>query len=193
VTSHYRLDANSADIAASLDASHGPDPWAGGALSPGEFAPIVTRSQKTGQRFIRPVVWGYPAPDARGTRAAGDVRWVPNARNIDSPFWIGNLRHAELRCVVPATSLMLRAKGKPHWFAVSGQRVFAMAGVWRDLTDMPVFAIVTTDSSGLTKQAGASAMPLILEADQIDRWLRAEWKDAKALVVPFGGALMACA
>lgn len=193
VTSHYRVDLPSHQIATALDADQGPDPWAGGALFPGEFAPVVTRSQKTGRRFVRPVVWGYPAPGSETAGPSGEMRWVPNVRNVDSPFWIGNLRHSELRCLVPATSFMLRGKGSAHWFAVDDQPIFAMAGIWRDLTDMPVFAILTTDASGLAKEAGASAMPVILEQRQIDQWLRSDWKEAQLLVAAYSGALRPCA
>jgi putative SOS response-associated peptidase YedK len=35
------------------------------------------------------------------------------------------------------------------------------------------------------------AMPVILHAEDYDRWLTAEWKDAKALVEPFPSQLMA--
>jgi putative SOS response-associated peptidase YedK len=189
VTSHYRLDFTSHQIAAALSADQGPDPWAGGVLSPGEFAPVITRSQKTGRHFVRPVVWGFPAP---GGERLGP-RWVANVRNIESPFWVGTLRHIELRCVVPATSFMLRGKGGQHWFAVDGQPIFAMAGIWRDLTDMPVFAIVTTDPSGLAKEAGASAMPVILEQCRIEDWLRSDWKEAQSLVAAYAGALHICA
>jgi putative SOS response-associated peptidase YedK len=192
VTSHYRLEARSDQVAIALEASQGPDPWGGGALSPGEFAPVVTRSQKTGARVIRPIVWGYPAPGPEGISPSGEVRWVPTVRNLESPFWIGNLRHSELRCLVPATSFMLRGKGKEHWLAVSDTPVFAMAGIWRDLTDMPVFAILVTDASGEAKNKGANAMPCILEADQYDRWLRADWKDVQDLVAPYAGALTSC-
>ncbi|MBL0924954.1 MAG: hypothetical protein IBJ12_10885 [Sphingomonadaceae bacterium] len=110
MTSRYRLQASSRDIATALDADQGPDPWAGGALSPGEFAPVVARSQKTGRRFVRPIVWGYPAPGLENIGPSGEMRWVPNVRNVDSPFWVGNLRHTELRCLVPATSVMLRQR-----------------------------------------------------------------------------------
>jgi putative SOS response-associated peptidase YedK len=154
---------------------------------------VITRSQKTGERFIRPIVWGYPAPGAEGISPSGEVRWVPNVRNIESPFWVGNLRHTELRCLVPATSFMLRGKGSAHWFAVADQPLFVMAGIWRDLTDMPVFAIVTADASGLAKEAGASAMPVILEPHHFDGWLRADWKEAQSLVSSHAGALRPCA
>lgn len=189
MTRAYHLDAPSQAIATALGANQGPDPWGGGALSPGEFAPVVTRLQKTGQRVIRPIVWGYPAPGADGISPSGEVRWVPTVRNTDSPFWIGNLRHTELRCLVPATSFML----KNHWFAVSDAPVFAFAGIWRDLTDMPVFAILVTDASGEAKDKGATSMPCILEADKYDRWLRADWKEAQDLIAPYAGALTSCA
>lgn len=187
MTTHYRLAANSVEIADTLSAAYGPDPWGGGELSPGEFAPVVTRSQNTRQRFIRPMVWGYPAPGGIGPDGA--VNWVPTVRNLASPFWIGNLRHSELRCLVPATSFMLRAMGKARWFAPSDNPVFAMAGIWRDLTDMPVFAILVSSSSGAPRQAGAFTMPVILEQSDQERWLTADWKEAQHLVVPFAGTL----
>lgn len=194
MTSHYRLDVSSEHVANELDANQGPDPWGGGALSPGEFAPVVTRSQKTGRRVIRPIVWGYPAPGPEeGISLSGEVRWVPAVRNLESPFWIGNLRHSELRCLVPATAFMLRGKGREHIFAVPETKVFAMAGIWRDLTDMPVFAILVTDASGEAKNAGASTMPVILEANQYEHWLRADWKEAQDMAVPYAGALTSCA
>ena len=191
MTRAYRLDASSIIVANALGADQGPDPWSGGALIPGEFAPVVTRSQKTGRRVIRPVVWGYPAPGPDGISPSGEVRWVPTVRNTESPFWIGNLRHTELRCLVAATSFMLHGKGKPHWFALPETPVMAMAGIWRDLTDMPVFAILMTDSSGLARDAGANAMPVILNVAGQERWLNSDWKEAQHLVAPFAGALSA--
>lgn len=191
MTRCYRLDRPSHEIAVAFDAHQGPDPWGGGNLIPGEFAPVIVRSQKTQQRVIRPMVWGYPAPDSIAPN--GDVNWVPTVRNLESPFWIGNLRHSELRCLVPATAFLLRAKGREHAFAVADQPLFAMAGIWRDLTDMPVFAIVSSDATGDAKDKGASSMPVILDESQQQRWLTAEWIEASTLVAPFAGALSTCA
>jgi putative SOS response-associated peptidase YedK len=185
--SAYRLDAASPNIAAAFAAHQGPDPWGGGALAPGEFAPVVIRSQKSGQRVIRPMVWGYPAPGQANMN--GEVNWVPTVRNLESPFWIGNLRHSELRCLIPATAFMLRAKGRPHWFAKADAPILAMAGIWRDLTDMPVFAMIVSASTGAPRDAGAFTMPVILEPEEQGRWLTADWKDAQLLLTPFAGAL----
>lgn len=191
MTRCYRLDTPSQDIALTFDAHQGPDPWGGGNLHPGEFAPVIVRSQKTQQRVVRPMVWGYPAPD--GIAPNGEVNWVPTVRNVESPFWIGNLRHSELRCLVPATAFLLRAKGREHSFGLPDQPLFAMAGIWRDLTDMPVFAIVSSDATGEVKDKGASSMPVILDEAQQQRWLTTDWKEASFLVAPYAGALATCA
>lgn len=191
MTRQYQLDAPSDSIAAAFGAHQGPDPWGGGGLLPGEFAPVIVRSQKTRQRVIRPMVWGYPAPD--GISPAGKVNWVPTVRNIESPFWIGNLRHSELRCLVPATAFLLRGNGRDHIFALPNQPLFAMAGIWRDLTDMPVFAILSSDATGAAKDKGASSMPVILNEVQQQRWLTADWKEASSLVAPYADALITCA
>jgi putative SOS response-associated peptidase YedK len=191
MTRGYCLDANSQQIASAFDAHPGPDPWRGGTLAPGEFAPIIIASHKTGQRVIRPMVWGYPAPG--GISADGRVNWVPTVRNVESPFWIGNLRHTELRCLVPATSFVLRTHGNQSRFALADQNLFVMAGIWRDLTDMPVFAILSTEAAGEAKNVGASSQPVILNSAQQKLWLSADWKQASSLISPFTGAVQLCA
>lgn len=137
--------------------------------------------------------WGYPPPGA-STEALGlePPRWVAQVRNVGSPFWIGNLRHSELRCLLPASAFALRHNKREHWYGVKSSALFAIAGIWRDLTDMPVFAILTTEpNSALLPVEGGkapAAMPVILKPDDHDRWLGADWKEAAALVRPFPAA-----
>ncbi|MEZ5744027.1 MAG: hypothetical protein R3D89_10000 [Sphingomonadaceae bacterium] len=112
MTTLYRLDASAAQIARAFDASPGEDPWAGGHIAPGSFAPVVT----TGREFVAgprpagepsrrliPSLWGVPPPPSVSDAA----RPVLTVRNLDSPFWIGNLRNSEFRCLVPATAFMV--------------------------------------------------------------------------------------
>jgi putative SOS response-associated peptidase YedK len=190
VTSHYRLSADSAQIAAAFDADQGPDTWSGGDIVPGTFAPVIAKAGRTGKRLIRPMHWGYPPPGA-STEALGPEppRWVAQVRNIESPYWVGNLRHVSLRCLIPVTAYALRYDKADHWHGVKDSTLFAIAGIWRDLTDMPVFAALTTDPNSalipVEGGKGPSAMPLVLKTEDQDRWLNAEWKEAKGLVVPF--------
>jgi putative SOS response-associated peptidase YedK len=185
----YRLDASSSQIAQHFDADAGVDPWAGGYVAPGRFGPVITGhlAGKEKKRLC-PMHWGFPPPPG-GTRA------VTNVRNLESPFWIGNLRHVELRCLIPVTQFQEWSGEKgakmQHWFTLPSQPVFAFAGIWRDTTDLPVFAFLTTEPNSLVEPVNPKAMPMILHPEDYDVWLNADWKDAKRLVSPYPSQLMA--
>ncbi|MGB3470506.1 MAG: SOS response-associated peptidase family protein [Erythrobacter sp.] len=201
MTTLYRLDAPAAAIADHFGARAGDDPWAGGYVAPGKFAPIITAGREyisgprppggTLQPRMAPRLWGVLPPPA----AHDPARRIATVRNPDSPFWIGNLRNSEFRCLVPATCVMLWGEGTDyegrrlkHWFApetqsASDQSIFAMAAVWKD-EDIPAFAILTQGAAGAAKSAGATAMPVIVPADtraQQD-WLHGSWVRARAVI-----------
>jgi putative SOS response-associated peptidase YedK len=186
----YRLDAPANQIATVFDAVQGADPWGGGYVAPGKFGPVITTRQSgiaSRERVMRPMHWGFPPPP-RGDRI------VTNVRNLESPFWIGTLKHTELRCLIPVTRFQEwsgeRGAKRQHWFSVPNQPIFAFAGIWRDLTDMPVFAFLTTEPNEIVRPVHPKAMPMILHAEDYDAWLRADWKEAQKLVAPFPSQLM---
>jgi len=196
MTQLYRLDADAAAIARTFDCRTGNDPWAGGYIAPGSFAPIITagrefiagpRTSREPRRLV-PRIWGVPPPPA----AHDATRGITSVRNVDSPFWIGNLRNSEFRCLVPATSFMewgvgidVEGRRNQHRFAHAQAPVFAFAGVWKD-SEIPTFAIVTCRASPRLRAIGREAMPVILPMDRKaqDTWLHAGWGKASALVAP---------
>lgn len=184
----YRLDRPAADIARLFDADPGRDAWTGDYVAPGKFAPVVV-SGREGRRLV-PRLWGVPPPPRI---AAEGGRPVTNVRNLTSPFWIGTLRHPELRCLVPVTSFMewggVKGARRQHWFSVPSDPVFAFAGIWRD-SDVPSFAFLTCDPNPLVGAVHPKAMPLILHSYDYDRWLTADWADAQKLVEPYPSQLM---
>ncbi len=198
----YRLDAPAAAIADHFGAAAGADPWSGGTIGPMQFAPVLTAGREfvagpraAGQplRMI-PRQWGVPPPPAAGEAGRG----VLTVRNPDSPFWIGNLRNAEFRCLVPATAVMewgrtdpTTGKRRAHWFAPSDQPLFALAGVWKD-SEVPSFALLTCEPNAAWRHAGREAMPVILPGDPAvwGKWLRGEWKQAAALLLPYSSSLI---
>lgn len=189
-----RLDLPSHVIAAHMAADAGPDPWTGGALVEGQFAPVIVRAGSGGRKVIRPMHWGYPAPGQSIEMASpGAMRWVSHVRNLQSPFWIGNLRHVGLRCLIPLTSCTLSDGRKGHRLRcqIDGP-VFAVAGIWRDLTDMPVFAMLTTGPCAallpVEGGAGPASMPAILDEARQAQWLQADWPEAAAMIEPYRGA-----
>ncbi len=180
----YRLDAPANQIAYLFEADQGPDPWEGGYVAPGVFGPIITGTQR---RKMRPALWGFPPPP-RGDRL------VTNVRNLESPFWIGTLRHPELRCLIPVTKFQEwsgeRGAKKQHWFSLPSQPIFAFAGIWKDTGEMVHFACLTTEPNALVEPIYPKAMPVILAPEDYDAWLQADWKDAQRLVSPFPSQLM---
>jgi putative SOS response-associated peptidase YedK len=204
VTILYRLDAPAPAIAATFSARLGNDPWTGGHVAPGQFAPVITAGREfiagprpAGRRLERrmiPRLWGVPPPPS----AADASRSILTVRNPESPFWIGNLRNSEFRCLVPATAFMAWGKGVDaqgkrlrHWFACADQPLFAFAGIWKD-SEVPSFALLTCEANALLRKAGRETMPVILPPDpQVqDDWLYADWKRASRLIAPYASSLM---
>jgi len=199
----YRLDATAAEVAAHFAARAGDDPWESGHIAPGRFAPVIT----SGREFIAgprpdgdlprrmvPRLWGVPPPPS----AADPARAVLTVRNADSPFWIGNLRNSEFRCLVPATAFMEWGADDPAtgrrrqiWVTCSDQPLFAMAGVWKD-SEVPAFALLTCPANAALRSEGIERMPAILSADPVDHdaWLNGPWDRAGALVAPYASSLL---
>ncbi|MDE2560613.1 MAG: SOS response-associated peptidase family protein [Sphingomonadales bacterium] len=200
----YRLDADATVVAAAFGARANEDPWPGGAVSPGQFAPVITAGREfvAGPRppgrpletRLTPRLWGVPPPPAAGDARRG----VLTVRNPGSPFWIGNLRNSEFRCLVPATAFMEWGKGtnrdgqrRRHWFTLADQPLFAMAGVWKD-SEVPGFALLTCEPNAALRAAGRDAMPVILPPDAEARqaWLHAGWDRAQRLLEPYPSSMM---
>lgn len=199
----YRLDASATQIAERFAASAGADPWEGDYVAPGKFAPVVTagrefvagpRPNGDPVRRLIPRLWGVPPPPSAGDPS----RSVPTVRNLDSPFWVGNLRNSEFRCLVPATAFMEWGGVDPRtgrkrqcWFGVADQPLFAFAGVWKD-SEVPSFALLTCLSNAALRAEGCHAMPVILQPDAKAwrTWLNGAWDDAKALFAPYASSMM---
>jgi len=203
----YRLDADAAAIARQFGAFAGNDPWAGGYISPGRFAPVITAGREfiagpgaQGQpRRMIPRLWGVPPPPKVLAKVLPSERnGVLTVRNPQSPFWIGNLRNPEFRCLVPATALMVWGKGTDHegrrlrhWVAPTDQPMFALAGVWKD-SEIPSFALLTCTANAFWRGYGRETMPVILPADPAVHkvWLHGNWKRAQELLAPYSSSLI---
>jgi len=200
----YRLDAPAQAVARQFGARANDDPWAGGHVAPGQFAPVITAGREmiagprpSGRqpRRMVPRLWGVPPPPSVHDAPRHGILSV---RNLESPFWIGNLRNSEFRCVVPCTAFMewgatrdREGKRRQCWFALEDQPIFAMAAVWKD-SEIPGFALLTCEPNAALRFAGRDSMPVILPPgpEALDLWLNGGWDRAKALVAPYSSSLM---
>ncbi len=201
----YRLDATADAVSRAFGARAGDDPWAGGHVAPGRFAPVIT----AGREFIAgprpagrplearmvPRLWGVPPPFSMLDAGGQNILTV---RNPDSPFWIGNLRNSEFRCLVPATAFMEWGRSSPKdgkrrqcWFSCTDQPVFVMAAVWKD-SEIPGFALLSCKANATLRTAGRETMPVILSPDPTarDLWLHGSWDRAQKLIAPYSSSLM---
>jgi putative SOS response-associated peptidase YedK len=193
----YRLDAPANQIAATFDADVGNDPWPGGYVAPGKPAPVILRN-KDGERYLAPRIWGVPPPQSFTSVSQNQAyRPVTNVRNLESPFWIGTLRHTEFRCLVPVTRFqewsdkasLVTGRKTQHWFAVPAEPLFAFAGIWRD-SEVASFAFLTTEPNAIVGAVHPKAMPVILHPEDHETWLTADWDIAKSLAEPYPSQFM---
>jgi putative SOS response-associated peptidase YedK len=66
-----------------------------------------------------------------------------------------------------------------------------MAGVWKD-SEIPGFALLTSEPNALLRAAGRDSMPAILPNDPAawSTWLHVGWDRAQALLEPYPSSLM---
>ena len=174
----------------------------GGYVAPGGFAPVITAGREfiagpgeaNQPRRMVPRTWGVPPPPS----AYDAARPVLTVRNRQSPFWTGNLRNPEFRCLVPATDFAVWGSGRDaegkrrrHLFSCADQPIFAMAGVWKD-SEVPSFALLSCAPNAALRAVGRDAMPAILPPDSRahDTWLRAGWDRAQDVLQPYSSSLM---
>ncbi|MPT48235.1 MAG: DUF159 family protein [Sphingobium sp.] len=186
---HYRLNALRADIAKALDVSViQPVQWKD-EIYPRGTAPVIISHE--GRRKGGPMSWGVP------TTIEGRKKHVTNARNLSSSFWKGMASRPLNRCLVPFTSFAEPAPGKDengrpaeHWFTVTDQPIPCFAGLWRKVNDEHVFAFCTTEPNPLVAPHHPKAMPVILLADDQERWLTGTYEDALQLQAAYPSQMM---
>jgi putative SOS response-associated peptidase YedK len=189
MTMLYRLDADAALIARTFDADPGDDPWQGGYVTPGRFAPVIVAGPDGARRLV-PRLWGVPPPP--GAAPAGGAPVVAHVRNLESPFWAGVLRHRVRRCLVPATGYDLwsphpdprTARHVRHRVALAGCARFAFAAIWRD-DEVPGYALLRCAPNRLVGAVNPRGMPVILAGEAQHGWLNDAWPAASRLVAAF--------
>ena len=173
----------------------------GGDVYPDRMAPIVTRSEEG--HVLRNARWGLPSPPKYHSKSGID-RGVTNVRNTSSPHWRRWLG-SDNRCLVPLTRFAEPRPGKGAgnaWFEMVDDRPAFFAGIWvpewtsiRKLKDGEttddLFAFLTCDPNAVVEPIHPKAMPVILiEADELDLWLKAPWTEARALQRPLRNEIL---
>mgnify|MGYP001002173629 FL=1 len=85
--------------------------------------------------------------------------------------------------------------GRPaeYWFRVNEAPVAAFAGFWRLSEAGNIFAFLTCEPNPLVAPLHPKAMPVLLQPENYEQWLAADYDAACALATPFPSQLMSVA
>jgi putative SOS response-associated peptidase YedK len=160
-----------------------------------------------GRRVLSTMRWGFPTRKPR-KRAASEGElpflydWWTNARNLHNNLWKPWLLRTEHRCLVPFTRFAepkavsdRQGPGDTNWwFTVEDQPVPCFAGLWKvDADHDRVYAFCTTEPNPLVAPKHPKAMPVILLAEDQERWLTAPVEEAVTLLTAYPSQLMSVA
>nr|WP_221773587.1 SOS response-associated peptidase family protein [Novosphingobium piscinae] len=142
---------------------------------------------------LRAMTWGFPLALAGGSGRPRKPRPVNNARSdkLLGAFWHDSFRHR--RCLIPA-SAWAEAEGEPGrmtrtWYALPGDRPFALAGLWRDTAEWgAAYSMVMVDAAAQVAESH-DRMPLVLSPEDWATWLDGDAAAALALCRTYPGRL----
>jgi len=151
-----------------------------------------------GARILETMAWGVPMIIPGKRPGTTITKHVTNVRNLASPFWKSMLNEPSRRCLVPFSRFAEPRPGKDpetgrpaqYWFKVNDAPVSAFAGIWRPSEDGKVFAFLTCEPNPLVAPLHPKAMPVILQPEDYEQWLAADYERACALATPFPSQLM---
>ena len=141
----YRMTRTVSEVAALFSASLGHVGNAGGEVYPGYPGLVVAGSE------LRSMTWGFPLvlKGAKGQPLKPKPVNNTRADKLDSFMWRYSFQ--ERRCRIPVTEFA-EAEGEKGaktrtWFALPGEELFAVAGIWRDTPEWgPAYSMVMTEA-----------------------------------------------
>ena len=142
---------------------------------------------------VRPMNWGFPLQMKGKGGQPLKPRPVNNTRTdkLDSFFW--RYSFEERRCLIPVTAWAEAegAKGRKTrtWLSRPDAELIAVAGIWRSSEEWgDVYSMVMTDSAGVAAECH-DRMPVLLDKSDWAGWTDGSTEAARALCVPWTGAL----
>ncbi|WP_137788066.1 SOS response-associated peptidase family protein [Sphingomonas sp. 3P27F8] len=177
----YTERLSAAEVAAHFGVENPIQTNAGAEVYPGTRGMVVR--EQDGVRVLQSMTWGFPLR-LKGMSPTAKPKPVNNIADLAKPMWVGLARKPQWRCLIPLTEFA-EAEGPKGsktrtWFSVRGEPIFAWAGLWRISDEWgPVYSGVMTDCNEAIRPVH-DRMPVLLHADDYDRWLNGTFDDALA-------------
>ena len=184
----YRMTKNVDEVALwfdAVEASQGAN--FAGEVYPGYPGVVIAEGA------VRRMNWGFPLQMKGKGGQPLKPRPVNNTRTdkLDSFFW--RYSFEERRCLIPVTAWAEAegAKGRKTrtWLSRPDAELIAVAGIWRSSEEWgDVYSMVMTDSAGVAAECH-DRMPVLLDKIDWAGWTDGSTEAARALCVPWTGAL----
>ena len=184
----YRMTKNVDEVALwfdAVEASQGAN--FAGEVYPGYPGVVIAEGA------VRRMNWGFPLQMKGKGGQPLKPRPVNNTRTdkLDSFFW--RYSFEERRCLIPVTAWAEAegAKGRKTrtWLSRPDAELIAVAGIWRSSDEWgDVYSMVMTDSAGVAAECH-DRMPVLLDKNDWAGWTDGSTEAARALCVPWTGAL----
>jgi putative SOS response-associated peptidase YedK len=175
----HTIKTTVSDIAAHFGAEAAPD-----LVVPEETReglPGLIIIERGGRRLLRSMDWGFPRL-TREMRIRGEPAGrVGMVSDLTNPMWDKMVIDPRYRCLVVLTHFanpngVPRAKTRT-WFSVDEEPILAWAGFCRNVPEFgPVYAGMTMTANAAIPPTN-DRMPVLLERDEYDRWLRCSIQD----------------
>ena len=175
----YTERLSAAEVAAHFGVANPIQSNAGEEVYPG--TPGVVVREQEGARVMQSMTWGFPLR-LKGMSPTAKPKPVNNIADLSKPMWKGLAAKPQWRCLIPLTAFA-EAEGEKGsktrtWFSVKDLPIFAWAGLWRVSDEWgPVYSGVMTDCNEAIRPVH-DRMPVLLHADEHDRWLNGSFEDA---------------
>ena len=182
----YSLRASVEEVAAHFGATVPAPLDARDEITPG--APGLVVRERPGGRVVQALRWGFPFPAShRRPGQPSRAKPVNLVSNLTSPMWDHMVPHPRYRGLIPLTAFA-EPDGMPGtmtrtWYSIPEELIFAWAGFCRNTQEGPVYAGMTCDSSPAVASLNPR-MPVLLRADEYDRWLHGSVEDVIAFQFP---------
>lgn len=179
----YRMSASSAEVAKLFGAAERTPSNAGAEVFPGYPGIVVAGGE------VRSMTWGFPLVLKGKNGQPLKPKPVNNTRadKLDSFMWRYSFQ--ERRCLIPVTEFA-EAEGESGsktrtWFALPGEPIFGVAGIWRDTPEWgPAYSMVMTEACIHVADVH-DRMPVILRRQDWGDWLDGPPDHAALLCRPY--------
>lgn len=160
-------------------------------IAPSQDAAVIIRNPK-GSFDLTSFKWGLVPHWAKPEK---NIKPQINARSegIEAkPFFRSAFK--KQRALVPVSGFYewkkINEKKQPYFIHQPNSKPFLLAGLWDKVsgTAQPTFAIITTEANDSLVSIH-SRMPVVIESEDVETWLKGDVDDALKLLAPWNGKL----